>query len=171
MDTIVAAMASGNRALVNQKALYVDISRARFRAELITDDGRKLADQLERASGERISALDAAADTAAVNAVFGEALKATDPANVAQVASGYAREEIERSAGGSAELERKPDRQVAEWGAELETVTHTEPGTVRDADADNASRPQPAPMAAAPAAGHDRANEPVEMDIELDMGL
>ena len=41
VDTIVAAMESGNRALVNRKALYVAISRARYRAELITDDGRK----------------------------------------------------------------------------------------------------------------------------------
>ena len=142
---------------------YVAISRARYRAELITDDGRKLADQLERASGERISALDAAADTAAVNAVFGEALKANDPAKVAQAASGYAREEIEPSSGGGAELERKPDRQVAEWGAELETVNRPEPGTVREADADT-TRP-------APAAGHDRAYEPVEMDMNLDMDM
>ncbi|MDE0372360.1 MAG: ATP-binding domain-containing protein [Rhodospirillales bacterium] len=164
VDTIVAAMESGNRALVNQKALYVAISRARYRAELITDDGRKLADQLERASGERLSALDAAADTAAVTAIFGEALKANDPAKVAQAASRYAREEIEPSAGGGAELERKPDRQVAEWGAELETVKLTEPGTVREADADKATSP-------APAAGHDRANEPMEMEIELDMDM
>ena len=107
VDTIVAAMESGNRALVNRKALYVAISRARYRAELITDDGRRLADRLERASGERITALDAAADTAAVTAIFGEALKANDPAKVAQAASGYAREEIEPSSGGGAELEKK----------------------------------------------------------------
>ena len=64
MDTIVAAMESGNRSLVNRKALYVAISRARYRAELIADDGRKLSDRLERASGERVSALDAAAGRA-----------------------------------------------------------------------------------------------------------
>ena len=171
VDTIIAAMESGNRSLVNQKALYVAISRARYRAELITDDGRKLADQLERASGERITALDAAADTAAVNAVFGEALKANDPAKVAQAASRYAREEIEPSIGGGAKLERKPDRQVAEWGAELETVKHTEPGTVREAKAEKSSSPAPAPKSPAPAAGHDRANEPVEMDMDLDMDM
>ena len=171
VDTIVAAMELGNRALVNQKALYVAISRARYRAELITDDGRKLADQLECASGERISALDAAADTAAVTAIFGEALKANDPAKVAQGASGYAREEIESSSGGGADLERKPDRQVAEKCEELGTVKHTESGTVREADADKASSPQPATNAPAPAAGHDRANEPVEMDMDLDMDM
>ena len=171
MDMIVAAMESGNRAPVNRKALYVAISRARYRAELITDDGSRLADQLERASGERISALDAATDAAAVNAIFGEALKANYPAKVAQAATTYAREEIEPSSGDGAELERKPDRQVAEWGAELETVKHAEPGTVREAEADKASSPQPATKAPAPAAGHDRANEPVEMDMVFDMDM
>ena len=73
VDTIITATDSGNRALVNQKAPYVAISRARYRAELITDDGRKLSDQLERASGERVSALDAAADTAAVMGIFRDA--------------------------------------------------------------------------------------------------
>lgn len=57
----------------NQKALYVAINRARYRAELITDDGRKLSDHLERASGERVSVLDAAADTAAVKVIFRDA--------------------------------------------------------------------------------------------------
>ncbi len=170
VDTIIAAMESGNRALVNQKALYVAISRARFRAELITDDGRKLSDHLERASGERISALDAAADTAAVKAIFRDAGDAKDPAKVAQAAGRYAREEIEPSPGRGAQLERKPDRQVAEWGAELETVKQAEPGTVREASAGKAS-PDPAPKSPAPVAENDRANEPVEMDMDLDMEM
>ena len=170
VDTIVAAMESGNRALINQKALYVAISRARYRAELITDDGRKLADQLERATGERVSALDAAADTAAVQAIFRDAGGVSDPAKVAQAAARYAREEIEPSPGGGAQLERKPDRQVAQWGAELETVKHAEPGKVRDTGPDKAS-PEPAPKSPATVSDHDRANEPVEMDMDLDMDM
>ncbi len=170
VDTIVAAMESGNRALVNQKALYVSISRARYRAELITDDGRKLADQLERASGERVSALDAAADTAAVQGILRDAGGVSDPAKVAQAAARYAREEIEPSPGGGAQLERKPDRQVAEWGAELETVKHAEPGKVRDTGPDKAS-PDPGPKSPATVSDHDRANEPVEMDMDLDMDM
>ena len=64
VDRIVAAMPSGNANLVNQKSLYVAISRARDRADLVTDDPKRLADQLERATGERIAALDAVAEQA-----------------------------------------------------------------------------------------------------------
>ncbi len=62
VDQIIAAMPSGNANLVNQKSLYVAISRARDRADLVTDDPKRLADQLERATGERIAALDAVAE-------------------------------------------------------------------------------------------------------------
>ena len=170
VDTIVAAMESGNRALVNQKALYVAISRARYRAELITDDGRKLSDHLERASGERVSALDAAADTAAVNSILRDAGDGADLTNVAQAASRYAREEIGPSPGGGAEIERKPDRQIAEWGAELETVEGTSPATIREAGPDK-SGPDPGQKSPAPVARNDRASEPVEMEMDLDMDM
>ena len=66
VDRIIAAMPSGNANLVNQKSLYVAISRARDRADLVTDDPKRLADQLERATGERIAALDAVAEQAAL---------------------------------------------------------------------------------------------------------
>jgi len=168
VDTIIAAMESGNRALVNQKTLYVAISRARYRAELITDGGRKLADHLEHSSGERLSALDAAAETAAVKGIFKDAGDVTDLAKVAQAAAHYAREEIEPSPGAGAHPERKPDRQVAEWGAELETVKRAEPGTVRETGADKAS-PEPGPKS--PARAPDRANEPVELDMDLDLDM
>ena len=65
VDHIVAAMPAGNPNLTNQRAFYVAISRARDHAELVTDDARKLSDQLERATGERISALDGVAREAA----------------------------------------------------------------------------------------------------------
>ena len=170
VDTIIAAMESGNRALVNQKALYVAISRARYRAELITDDGRKLSDHLERASGERVSALDAAADTTAVKAILRDAGDGADLAKVAQVAGRYAGDEIGPSPDRDAELERKPDRQIAEWGAELETVERASPGTVRESAQDK-SGPDPGPKSAAPVAENDRANEPVEIDMDLDMDM
>ena len=76
VDRIVAAMPAGNPQLTNQQAFYVAISRARDRADLVTDDAWKLADQLEKATGERISALDATAKQAAHEAVFGR-----DPAH------------------------------------------------------------------------------------------
>ena len=44
--------------LTTQKTLYVDISRARHRAELVTNDRDKLRERLEGATGERIAALE-----------------------------------------------------------------------------------------------------------------
>ncbi len=64
-------MPTGNPDLTNQRAFYVSISRARDGAELVTDDAWKLSDQLERATGERVAALDGAAMEAAHETVFG----------------------------------------------------------------------------------------------------
>ncbi|MDE0615949.1 MAG: AAA family ATPase, partial [Rhodospirillaceae bacterium] len=71
VDRIVAAMPAGNPKLTDQRAFYVAISRARDAAQLVTDDAHKLADQLQRATGERLAALDATAKQAAWEAVFG----------------------------------------------------------------------------------------------------
>ena len=71
VDRIVAAMPAGNPKLTDQRAFYVAISRARETAMLVTDDAHKLAGQLERATGERLAALDATAKQAAWAAVFG----------------------------------------------------------------------------------------------------
>ena len=45
--------------MTTQKTLYVEISRARDRAELVTDDRNALRERLEAATGERIAALEA----------------------------------------------------------------------------------------------------------------
>ena len=71
VDRIIAAMPADHPKLTTQQSFYVAISRARDRAELVTDDAWKLADQLERATGERISALDGVALQAAHETVFG----------------------------------------------------------------------------------------------------
>ena len=52
-------MEANHPELTNQKTLYVEISRARDRAELVTDDARALRERLEAATGERIAALEA----------------------------------------------------------------------------------------------------------------
>ena len=59
VDTVIAAMEANHPNLTNQKTLYVEISRARDRAELVTDDARALRERLETATGERIAALEA----------------------------------------------------------------------------------------------------------------
>ena len=59
VDTVIAAMEANHPDLTNQKTLYVEISRARDRAELVTDDVKTLCERLEAATGERIAALEA----------------------------------------------------------------------------------------------------------------
>ena len=59
VDTVIAAMEANHRNLTTQKTLYVEISRARDRAELVTDDRETLRERLEAATGERIAALEA----------------------------------------------------------------------------------------------------------------
>ena len=61
IDTAIAAMEANHPNLTNQKTLYVEISRARDRAELVTDDAKALRERLEAATGERIAALEAVA--------------------------------------------------------------------------------------------------------------
>ena len=59
VDTVIAAMEANHPNLTTQKTLYVEISRARDRAELVTDDRTALREQLEAVTGERIAALEA----------------------------------------------------------------------------------------------------------------
>ena len=71
VDRIIAALPADHPKLTTQQAFYVAISRARYRAELVTDDAWKLSDQLEKATGERVAALDGVAQQAAYETVFG----------------------------------------------------------------------------------------------------
>ncbi len=59
VDRVIAAMEAGHPHLTTQKTLYVEISRARYHAELVTDDRSALRERLEVATGERIAALEA----------------------------------------------------------------------------------------------------------------
>ena len=59
VDRAIAAIEANHPNLTNQKMLYVEISRARDRAELVTDDKAGLKEQLEALTGERIAALEA----------------------------------------------------------------------------------------------------------------
>ena len=59
VDTVIAAMEANHPNLTTQQMLYVEISRARDRAELVTDDRNALRERLEAATGERIAALEA----------------------------------------------------------------------------------------------------------------
>ena len=53
VDTVIAAMEANHPQLTTAKAFYVEISRARDRAELVTDDAQALKERLEAVTGER----------------------------------------------------------------------------------------------------------------------
>ena len=59
VDSVIAAMEANHAKLTTQKSFYVEISRARDRAELVTDDRNALRETLEAVTGERIAALEA----------------------------------------------------------------------------------------------------------------
>ena len=166
VDTVIAAMDSGNSALVNQKSLYVAISRARYRAELITDNAGELADHLERASGERVSALDAAAQAATVKGIVRELHDPAHGGTPDKAIERYWRGAGEQVLDSGAEIEKKPDRQIAKWGAEFETVERPMPGTGRGA------APDPAPEKGAGdsperEAELDKKREPIELEMDM----
>lgn len=58
VDKVIAAIEADHPSLTNQKMLYVEVSRAHDRAEIVTDDRAALREQFE-AIGERIAALEA----------------------------------------------------------------------------------------------------------------
>ena len=58
VEGVIAAMEANHPHLTTAKAFYVEISRARDRAELVTDDAKALRERLETVTGERISALE-----------------------------------------------------------------------------------------------------------------
>ena len=58
VDNVIAAMEARHPHLTTQKSFYVEISRARDRAELVTDNAAELRAQLQEATGERIAALE-----------------------------------------------------------------------------------------------------------------
>ena len=58
VDNVIATMEANHPHLTTAKSFYVEISRARDRAELVTDDAQALKERLEAVTGERISALE-----------------------------------------------------------------------------------------------------------------
>ena len=58
VDSVIAAMEARHPNLTTQKSFYVEISRARDRAELVTDNAAELRGRLQAVTGERIAALE-----------------------------------------------------------------------------------------------------------------
>ena len=58
VDNVIAVLEANHPHLTTSKSFYVEVSRARDRAELVTDDTQALKERLEAVTGERISALE-----------------------------------------------------------------------------------------------------------------
>ena len=58
VDNVIAVAEASHPHLTTQKSFYVEISRARHRAELVTGDAGALRETLEAATGERVAALE-----------------------------------------------------------------------------------------------------------------
>ena len=88
VDRVIAAMEADHPHLTTQKTFYVEISRARHHAELVTDDRNALRERLEAATGERIAALEAVTPA-----------PPDGPATDAKARDNAARASLERDAG------------------------------------------------------------------------
>ena len=102
VDNVIAAIEANHPNLTTQKMLYVEISRARDRAELVTDDKAALKEQLEALTGERIAALEAVGD---------DKVKAPEAAKTGGMDAESGRE---RSVDRAAEAEKIPEPKSAD---------------------------------------------------------
>ena len=73
-DNVIAVLDSGHGALTDQATFYVELTRARDRAVVLTDNREDLMAALEEATGEHISALEAVGEDPAVRVTEREAL-------------------------------------------------------------------------------------------------
>ena len=106
--------------LTTQKMLYVEISRARDRAELVTEDKAALKEQLETVSGERIAALDAVGEDKAKKLDAGTARD-----------GGKSTEGRQHGIGRAKEAEKTPEPKTAIWGCRNELQYHQSGGLRR----------------------------------------
>ena len=106
VDRVIAAMEARHKHLTTQKSFYVEISRARDRAELVTDDAKDLQAQLEAVTGERVAALEAIGEMAREGAAKAPGTVPADgPQRERQPESSAGREK-DRSAAAAKDRER-----------------------------------------------------------------
>ena len=153
VDRVIAAMEARHKHLTTQKSFYVEISRARDRAELVTDDAKALREQLEAVTGERIAALEAIGETVRPDIE-------RDPGRAADSdrKDGRQRErEPERAAG------RARDRSTEAAKNREKAAPDGRSGLERGADAGIGKSRQPAKTPEPPSRGRDRG--------DMDLGM
>ena len=125
VDSVIAVMEAKHPKLSTQKSFYVEISRARHSAELVTDDAKMLRETLETATGERISAL--------------EGIGAAEKALAKEKARGGEKERGRRLEGILERPARYPD-DAADRGREPEREKIPEPERAAELDKSRGSR-------------------------------
>ncbi len=73
-DNVIAVLDSGHGALTDQATFYVELTRARDRVVVVTDNREDLMAALEATTGERVSALEAVGEDPAARITDREAL-------------------------------------------------------------------------------------------------
>ncbi len=73
VDNVIAAIETQHPHLKTQRSFYVEISRARDRVELVTNDAAELRAQLQAVTGERIAALEGIGEAPGKGAEFAQA--------------------------------------------------------------------------------------------------
>ena len=121
VDNVIAAMEARHPNLTTQKSFYVEISRARDRAELVTDDAAALKEQLESVTGKRISALEGIGEKPGLEAER----EGKVPPGVAEpereaVAEPTPAPEIEKTPVQEKAVEPEPPAREMDYGMELE---------------------------------------------------
>ena len=175
VDNVIAAMESHHPHLTTQRSFYVAISRARDNAELVTDDAARLSQHLEKATGERVAALDAVKKHAAMEVAIAEERSRGRGVDHYRHAHGGARgREVQHEHARQRETGREAGHK-AEHDAPLEPVrrdagpdrrTHEPPDTVRKSEPQKQPPRQPE-REPAPQVERESKQKVVEMDFDL----
>ena len=176
VDRIIAAMPANHPKLTTRKSFYVAISRARDRAELVTDDAKRLADHLEKATGERIAALDAMAKHADLEAVRAGELPleryggrdwgmrdATD--RVREIERNVDRSRKREHRAGH-EIDGERDRKSPERAAERGRTAKDSSNRDRESGQERIE-----PRGPERDSGHEKTPEPKQKSVDMDLGL
>ena len=116
-DQVIAVLDANQGAIAGQAAFYVELTRARDNAVLLTDDRDGLVEALETATGEELSALEAIGHQFREDAEVTVAKKEEIPATALSDAKAW-KEEVR------ATCERHLDRRLAEREVLLDRARH-----------------------------------------------
>ena len=179
VDNVISAMDSNHPHLTTQKSFYVAISRARDRAELVTDDAVRLSHHLEKATGERIAALDAVKKYVTMEVVIDDDMERERDAGRDRRAQEAAHSrDVAREVSPSRDPEREPLRR-AEHGAAQESEKrdvdrhqHERQPADPVREGERKSEPPRAPERdPAPQSEKESKEKKIELDFELELEL